>query len=157
MKKFIYYILGFFLSCTLIMTLLIFIFMPILITDHLIFPYALNPFDICQKFPDTWYLIKIAYFVTFIISYLITYIFIVSNIQKYKAYKKLVKDSKEDPIDLSKLCLKIGEAEDGSIKYIKENGLYQNIFITGTIGSGKTSSAMYPFTKQLISYASRRL
>ena len=26
------------------------------------------------------------------------------------------------------------------------------IFITGTIGSGKTSSAMYPFTKQLIEY-----
>ncbi len=32
-------------------------------------------------------------------------------------------------------------------------GLYQNILITGTIGSGKTSSAMYPFTKQLISYS----
>lgn len=32
-------------------------------------------------------------------------------------------------------------------------GLYQNIIITGTIGSGKTSSAMYPFTKQLVSYS----
>ena len=31
-------------------------------------------------------------------------------------------------------------------------GLYQNILISGTIGSGKTSSAMYPFTKQLLSY-----
>jgi hypothetical protein len=34
-------------------------------------------------------------------------------------------------------------------------GLYQNILITGTIGSGKTSSAMYPFTKQLISYSAQ--
>jgi hypothetical protein len=31
-------------------------------------------------------------------------------------------------------------------------GLYQNFLITGTIGSGKTSSAMYPFTEQLIKY-----
>ena len=32
--------------------------------------------------------------------------------------------------------------------------MYQNFFITGTIGSGKTSSAMYPFTKQLLKYNS---
>ena len=36
--------------------------------------------------------------------------------------------------------------------YINESGLYQNFLITGTIGTGKTSSAMYPFTKQLIKY-----
>ena len=33
---------------------------------------------------------------------------------------------------------------------IPERGLYQNIFITGTIGTGKTSSAMYPFVNQLL-------
>ena len=42
--------------------------------------------------------------------------------------------------------------ETNSKIYIKESGLYQNFLITGTIGSGKTSSAMYPFTKQLIQY-----
>ncbi len=36
--------------------------------------------------------------------------------------------------------------------FIPEKGLYQNILITGAIGSGKTSSAMYPITKQLISF-----
>ena len=36
--------------------------------------------------------------------------------------------------------------------YLSEKSLYQNILITGTIGTGKTSSAMYPFTKQLIEY-----
>lgn len=35
---------------------------------------------------------------------------------------------------------------------LPEASLYQNILITGTIGSGKTSSAMYPFTRQLIKY-----
>ena len=35
---------------------------------------------------------------------------------------------------------------------IPEKGLYQNILVTGTIGTGKTSSALYPFTKQLMAY-----
>ena len=35
---------------------------------------------------------------------------------------------------------------------LPEHALYQNFLITGTIGSGKTSSAMYPFTEQLIKY-----
>lgn len=38
--------------------------------------------------------------------------------------------------------------------YIPESGLYQNFLITGTIGSGKTSSAMYPFTNQLLKFNS---
>lgn len=155
MKKIIYYILGFFLSCSLFTSLLTFIFLPILTADHLIFPYALNPFDICEKYPDTWYLIKILYFVCFVLSYLIVYIFMVSSIQKYKRYKQDIKPIEDEIIDTSGLSLKIGQTLNGSVKYIYEKGLYQNIFITGTIGSGKTSSAMYPFTKQLINYASK--
>ena len=50
------------------------------------------------------------------------------------------------------LNLIVGIDENNNIVNIEENGLYQNILITGTIGSGKTSSAMYPFTKQLIEY-----
>ena len=38
--------------------------------------------------------------------------------------------------------------------FIPEKSFYQNILITGSIGSGKTSSAIYPFTKQLIKYES---
>ena len=46
----------------------------------------------------------------------------------------------------------IGEnISDKTSVYIPEKSLYQNILITGTIGTGKTSSAMYPFTEQLIS------
>lgn len=50
------------------------------------------------------------------------------------------------------LSLFVGYDENGYPLYISENGLYQNILITGTIGSGKTSSTMYPFTKQLLTY-----
>lgn len=36
---------------------------------------------------------------------------------------------------------------------IPETGLYQNILVSGSIGTGKTSSVMYPFTKQVLWYA----
>ena len=38
---------------------------------------------------------------------------------------------------------------------LAENSLFQNVLITGTIGTGKTSSAMYPITKQLITASSK--
>ena len=51
------------------------------------------------------------------------------------------------------LQLLIGfDEESKSNIYIPESGLYQNFLITGTIGSGKTSSAMYPFTKQILQF-----
>ena len=52
----------------------------------------------------------------------------------------------------SSLHLDIGFNYEHHLISIPEKGLYQNILITGTIGSGKTSSAMYPFTKQLMTY-----
>ena len=54
----------------------------------------------------------------------------------------------------NKLQLYVGKNNLNQKVYLEENGLYQNILITGTIGSGKTSSIMYPFTKQLISFCS---
>ena len=39
--------------------------------------------------------------------------------------------------------------------YISEKNLYQNMLITGSIGCGKTSSAMYPFTRQLLKLESK--
>ena len=46
------------------------------------------------------------------------------------------------------------DLSSNEIVSISEKGLYQNMLITGAIGSGKTSSAMYPFTQQLIKYKS---
>ena len=49
------------------------------------------------------------------------------------------------------LQLYVGESVDfGKPIYLSEKSLFQNILITGTIGTGKTSSAMYPFTEQFI-------
>ncbi len=52
----------------------------------------------------------------------------------------------------SNLNLVVGNDLSGNKVILPEKGLYQNFLITGTIGSGKTSSAMYPFTRQLLEY-----
>jgi len=44
----------------------------------------------------------------------------------------------------------VGKDMQNNPIYLSEKSLCQNLLITGTIGTGKTSSAMYPFTKQLL-------
>ena len=51
--------------------------------------------------------------------------------------------------------MKITHEKTGKNIYVQESGLYQNFLITGTIGTGKTSSAMYPFTEQILNYNSK--
>lgn len=57
----------------------------------------------------------------------------------------------------SNLKLNLGFNNEGKLKYIDNSGLFQNIIITGSIGSGKTASAMYPITKQLIEYSKEKI
>ena len=87
------------------------------------------------------------------------------NNQKNIIKNKITKNRKKlkNSIDIinfdenyeKKLEIFVGKIPEINEKiYIPEKGLYQNILITGTIGTGKTSSAMYPFTEQLIEYES---
>ena len=92
-------------------------------------------------------LIKLFY----IFSLLVTWGFALNSI--YNKYIKPIKNNKEKEYieDESSNSLIIGkDIQTQEILSIPEKGLYQNILITGTIGTGKTSSAMYPFTKQLL-------
>ena len=116
---------------------------PIFTSESIIFPYSLRPFDICSRYPEAWYYIKIAYVVFYFLSTLI-----LSNSVYLTFFKdfKMTDKPKEKLLDNS-LCLSLTKNFS-----IPEKGLYQNMLITGTIGSGKTSSAMYPFYEQLISY-----
>lgn len=86
--------------------------------------------------------------------------FIFSNFIYLHFIKKLFNKSPNilndeiSKVSLNSLNLLIGKNPNNSKIFIPESGLYQNFLITGTIGSGKTSSAMYPFTEQLIKYNS---
>ncbi len=158
--KFIFFILRLIfvlLFSYLLYFLIVKFFNPIFEAKSLIFPYAVHPFDICTKIPTGWFYIKLFFKVTLIIN-LLTLIYSFSSFlfpNKLKSKHKKIKFIMKKP---KKLCLYVGNSfQDNFPVYINEKGLYQNILVTGTIGSGKTSSAMYPFCKQLINYSSNNI
>lgn len=142
--------LCFAISFSVVIGLLIVTFKPIFSAKSLIFPYAINPFDIVKVYPDTWNLLKRLYFISSFFSFFILFnklfniLYSIFPDVKTLKKKKALHQSEE-------LSLFLGMEKDHPY-FVLEKGLYQNILITGTIGTGKTSSAMYPFTKQLIDY-----
>lgn len=133
---------------SLIYTFLLILFLkPIFYSNSIIIDYGLVPFDICTKYPGLWKNFKSIYPILSLLAS-----FVIFNSFYSRAIKPLslkVKASREPPQE--GLNLYIGKNEQNKI-YLPEKGLFQNMLITGTIGSGKTSSAMYPFTRQLIEY-----
>ncbi len=97
-----------------------------------------------------WNCIKI----TFIINFFILSILLTEQIDKRFGKNKNNKKTKDfdQSVDKNKINILIGVDEKNNKVYIPEKGLYQNILVTGTIGSGKTSSALYPITQQLMEY-----
>ena len=135
--------------------LIIKFFNPIFEATSLIFPYAIHPFDICSKVPTAWFYIKLIFKFTLIFNLLTLINSLSSFLFPTKIKSKHKKYIKKKP---KNLCLYIGNNFKDHIPiYLNEKGLYQNILVTGTIGSGKTSSAMYPFCKQLINYSSNNI
>ena len=133
------------------------IFKNIYNSNNIIFYYAIHPFNICTEQPLIWNIIKLLSIIFYLFSNFIIFYFI-----SKKIFKKIIKKEKRNninnlneknyfPINLN---LNIGFNNENNLISISEKSLYQNILITGTIGTGKTSSAMYPFTKQLIEYKS---
>lgn len=137
------------------------IFYPIYISNEIIITYGFHPFDICSKNPDLWNLIKITYIFTSIFSFFVFYSLVYTSFLESLISSIFIKSNKntklkvndKNQINKSNLYLLIGYDKEKHQKiYIPEKSLFQNILVTGTIGSGKTSSSMYPFTKQLMEY-----
>lgn len=130
-------------------------FNPIFNASSLIFPYAVHPFDLCIKTPTAWYYTKLIFKFTLYYN-LFTIIFHFSSFIFPKKIK--TKQNKFLNKKPKNIYLYVGKTfQNNTPIYINEKGLYQNILVTGTIGSGKTSSAMYPFCKQLITYSSQNI
>lgn len=153
--KFIKFLLR--LVASLLLSLLLIIpvfklFKPIYFAKSLVIPYAIYPFDICKLKPVAWHYIKLIHFITF---FYVCFLFsnsLIKLIFKNKRFKFIHK--KNPYMNLKKgFNLYIGKTAINSFPvYLPESSLYQNMLVTGTIGSGKTSSSMYPFVKQLIEY-----
>ena len=125
------------------------IFKPIFISDTIIFKFAVHPFNICKEQPVIWNSIKVLFIFDCLFSNFIIFNSIFSKIFVKKNNNKINIQNNTDELNL---C--IGLDSLNNLVKIPEKSLYQNILVTGTIGTGKTSSAMYPFTKQLIEYKS---
>lgn len=127
----------------------IFLFFSIYLSNNINIFFAVHPFNICYKYPNGWKLIKNSYIIISFFYYLI-----LANVLYSNLFRKNPKSSSQknvftlDPY----FNLKIGLDSSNNNVFLPLKGLFQNILITGTIGTGKTSSAMYPFTEQLISF-----
>ncbi len=134
----------------------LFLFFPVYISNNILISFAVHPFNICDRYPNGWMLIKMIFIFTSIFSNIIISNIIYSFIFKKDNSNKNISLKKENTFLDTELNLKIGLDKNNLPIYIPIKGLFQNILITGTIGSGKTSSAMYPFTEQLIKYNSTK-
>lgn len=145
----------------------IYLFYPLYIAQEVIIPYGIHPFDICSKNPELWKIIKILYIITFIFANLVfsnslykrfLHKFQIINSNKKSACNHLSNNNFNSMLNFSNNELKIlvgYDKKNNKDIYLPESGLYQNFLVTGTIGSGKTSSAMYPFTEQFIRFNSK--
>jgi hypothetical protein len=125
-----------------------FIFNPLFKSSQVIITYSLRPFNIVSTQPKLWEFLKKLYIVTFLTSNAIYSKYIYDKI----IYKLLEKNHKSNEFieNENSIRLLIGKDEKKNENiFVPESGLYQNFLITGTIGSGKTSSAMYPYTRTI--------
>ena len=133
----------------------IILFKPILFTSPNLLVSTLKIFDFVIENSTLWHNCKILYIVTLLFNSVV-----ISNIIYSKFLSKLFISTpliQADTINLNNINLLIGKDSNGKTVYIPEKSLYRNILITGGIGTGKTASAMYPFTKQLIKYKNNNL
>ena len=110
------------------------IFNPIFNAKELIFPYSVTKFDIISKYPKAWFYIKLFYLITCFFNLFL----FVNSIFKYiliKSSKIKKKNQNKINIDFGNFNLLLGFDSNNNKVYIPEKGLYQNILVTGTIGS----------------------
>lgn len=100
-------------------------------------------FNLFLQNPELFFKIKISFL---ILSFFVSFILF----KKIYSFFK-VSSNEESQADNDSFSLLVGKSLSGKKVYIPEKSLYQNILIIGSIGCGKTSSAMYPFTRQLLS------
>lgn len=127
------------------------IFYPIFKSNNIIISFAIHPFNICSKYPKFWFYFKIFYIIILFISSISIFYILINLLFKSKEKRNI----STPQIKHQNLNITVGYSKlQNHDILLNEKALYQNILITGTIGTGKTSSAIYPFSEQLIKYKS---
>ena len=127
--------------------------LPVFINDSIIFPYSINKFDIANNYPNLWFNLKLIYIFIFFISSLFIFNFIFNKFKKIKLFNYFIK-SRNKKVKKNKkynyknnnnfnnkknefsLCLGKSDKTNESV-FIPLKGLFQNVLVTGTIGSRK--------------------
>jgi len=134
----------------LLFLIVLFIFNPIFTATNLIFPYSLSKFDIIVKYPIVWKYIKIIYLINCFITIYLT-IFSLNKFFRTIKIKIPKKINTENNFLNSNFSLLLGTSEKTSQNvYLQEKGLYQNILVTGTIGSRENRFCNVSFIKTII-------
>lgn len=129
----------------------IYFFSDIFSSNYILLNLGFKVINLPIDSPLLWQNIKYLFIVFSFIAKFIWFYVTLSKIFSKKFNNKSKNISSY--VNPNQLQLIIGKEIDSNVDVVlSEKGLYQNILITGAIGSGKTSSAMYPITKQLIAY-----
>lgn len=151
MKKFIlkYFFIIYF-ACVFSIIFLKFL-SPVFVASNVNIFFAVHPFNICDKFPEFWFNLKKIYIIICVISCLIIsnflfsiFIFLCTN------HKTISKSTNLRNYKNDDFSVYLGQNSNNFPVYVPISGLYQNMLVTGSIGSGKTSSLLYPVTEQLL-------
>ncbi len=118
------------------------IFSPIYKADTVIIEFAKTPFNICEKYPAIWQKLKLTFIlVSSFSSFIIINLIYSSLFTKKKREKTKLQISKDD------LHLFIANDSSGNPINLPAASLYQNILITGTIGSRQNKLCNVSFYK----------
>ena len=130
---------------TILITLLNYVFFKPVFDSSSNLTSSIKVFNLIIHTPKLFFKMKISFLIlSFFVSFII--------LKKLFSYIKPVSPTYSSNQNFSLL---IGYSLSGEMVSIPEKSLYQNMLITGSIGCGKTSSAMYPFTKQLLAMDSK--
>ena len=136
-----------------------FFFRDILNSNNVILDLGFKRIDFQNEDPFLWIKVRKVFHITNIFLFSVFFIYTVidqkKNIKKIKIKSKeqiKTKRSKESEITYNEISLSIGFNNSKDLIYIEKNALFQNVLITGSIGSGKTQSAILPMTEQILKY-----
>ena len=128
---------------------------PVFISSSIVYSLGFYQINITEKYFWQWNLIKKVYIYSCFISFFIIVraIFNLFSISFSSLFMNHFKQHKKTKNKSSSTAIVLGKTSNNSIVTIPLLGLYQNILVTGSIGSGKTSSLLYPLTEQLLSFS----
>lgn len=132
--------------------ILLFFLVPVFEAENISYSVAFINIALTEKFPVSWHYIKYIYCGTCLLSFWILTNSLYSVL--CLAFSTFKTNHSKSPVvsyeKKSDLDVNIGRNSQNKLVSIPISGLYQNVLVTGSIGSGKTSSLLYPLTSQLL-------